>query len=72
MLPKTAKKDLLKAIKVLLPKETIDILTKSKLADLSTDQINMLFSAKTSQELTPLFCLLFVEYGRKRHYALPS
>ena len=62
---KTAKKDLLKAIKVLLPKETMEILTKSKLADLSTDQINTLFSSENSRELTPLFACYLLSTEEK-------
>ncbi len=62
---KGAKKDLLKAIKVLLPKETIDILTKSKLANLSTDQLNILFSAENSQALTPLFACYLLSTEEK-------
>jgi len=62
---KTAKKDLLKAIKVLLPKEMMEILTKSKLADLSTDQINILFSSENSRELTPLFACYLLSTEEK-------
>ncbi|MFK7983849.1 MAG: hypothetical protein AB8G86_27985 [Saprospiraceae bacterium] len=62
---KTAKKDLLKAIKVLLPTETIDILTKSELANLSTDQLNILFSSKNNQELTPLFACYLLSTEEK-------
>ena len=56
---------MLKAIKVLLPKEAIDILTKSKLADLSIDQINILFSAENSRELTPLFACYLLSTEEK-------
>ncbi len=62
---KTAKKDLLKAIKVLLPKETIAILTKNNLANLSTDQINILFSSENNRELTPLFACYLLSTEEK-------